>query len=178
MTLNARSVPVRTLYLCKTDKKIKHLKGAISIPPIKGHKQCCGSAGDFLISESGSRIRNKSTSGSVGQRYGSKDPDPHPDPYQNVTSLQHCLLRAPYILIKASFIATDPQAWNKEQRRSKEKNGMKMGGWAGGGGTYLVPVSRLYAAPPGGLRGSANSLIRRLQLPPPGDTPRLLYRIH
>jgi hypothetical protein len=40
-----------------------------------------------------------------------------------------------------------------------------------------VPVSRLYAAPPGGLRGSANSLIRRLQLPPPGDTPRLLYRI-
>jgi hypothetical protein len=30
-----------------------------------------------------------STSGFVRQRYGSEDPDPHPDPYQNVTSPLH-----------------------------------------------------------------------------------------
>jgi hypothetical protein len=32
----------------------------------------------------------KSGSGSVSQRYVSEDPDPHPDPYQNVTDPDHC----------------------------------------------------------------------------------------
>jgi hypothetical protein len=32
-----------------------------------------------------------SASGSVTQRYGSEDPHPHPDPYQNATDPQHCL---------------------------------------------------------------------------------------
>jgi hypothetical protein len=30
-----------------------------------------------------------SASGAVRQSYGSEDPDPHPDPYQNVTDPQH-----------------------------------------------------------------------------------------
>jgi len=30
-----------------------------------------------------------SASGSVSQRYGSEDPDPHLDPYQSVTDPQH-----------------------------------------------------------------------------------------
>jgi hypothetical protein len=50
-----------------------------------------------------------SASGSVSQRYGSEDPDPHPDPYQNVTDPQHWyiheniyeigLYSTPYMLI-------------------------------------------------------------------------------
>jgi hypothetical protein len=32
-----------------------------------------------------------SVSGSVGQRYGSEDPDPHSDPYQFVTDPEHCI---------------------------------------------------------------------------------------
>jgi hypothetical protein len=31
-----------------------------------------------------------SASGCVSQKYGPEDPDPHPDPYQNVTDPQHC----------------------------------------------------------------------------------------
>ncbi len=30
--------------------------------------------------------------GSISQRYGSEDPGPHPDPYQNVTDPQNWLL--------------------------------------------------------------------------------------
>jgi hypothetical protein len=30
-----------------------------------------------------------SASGSVSQRYGCEDPDPHPNPYKNVTDPQH-----------------------------------------------------------------------------------------
>jgi hypothetical protein len=31
--------------------------------------------------------------GSISQRYGSGDPDPHQDPHQNVTDPQHCMVR-------------------------------------------------------------------------------------
>jgi hypothetical protein len=31
-----------------------------------------------------------STSGSASQRYGSEDPNQHPDPYQTVTDPAHC----------------------------------------------------------------------------------------
>ncbi len=34
-------------------------------------------------------------SGSVSQRYGSEDPNPHPDPYQNVTDPEHWTLAVP-----------------------------------------------------------------------------------
>jgi hypothetical protein len=34
--------------------------------------------------------RSASSSGSVSQRYGSVDPHPHPDPFQNVTNPEHC----------------------------------------------------------------------------------------
>ena len=31
-------------------------------------------------------------SGSISQRYGPPDPDPHPDSYQNFMDSQHCIL--------------------------------------------------------------------------------------
>jgi hypothetical protein len=41
------------------------------------------------VNAENSRIRIRS--GCISQRYGSVDPDPHPDPYPNVMDLQHCL---------------------------------------------------------------------------------------
>ncbi len=37
------------------------------------------------------RLEHGSESGTVSQRYGSTDPDPGPDSYQNATDPEHCL---------------------------------------------------------------------------------------
>jgi hypothetical protein len=42
-----------------------------------------------------------SASGSIRQRHGSADPDPHPDPYQNVMYPQHCYV--PVVQIRDIF---------------------------------------------------------------------------
>jgi hypothetical protein len=44
-------------------------------------------------------------SGSVSQRYGSEDLDPHPDPYQNVTDPERCFQNFSFdVEIDAKFI--------------------------------------------------------------------------
>ncbi len=113
----ARSVPERngTLLLRKLTKiKIYSKRGKfylsisrVADPPVL-----------FLISEFGSRIRNKSTSGSINQRYGvrgygiaSGSVTKH---HGSTTLLTKGTV--PYILIKTGFIAMDPQAWNMEHR--------------------------------------------------------------
>ncbi len=57
--------------------------------------------------------------GSVRQRYGSEDPDPHPDPYQNFTDLQHCfwLYEDEVPLLKCTWSAREGPSRQKRSIR-------------------------------------------------------------
>ncbi len=59
-----------------------------------------------------------SASRSVSQRYGSEDPDPHPDPYQNITDPQHCSLACPSLIKKIIKFSSNIRKFRMEQLQS------------------------------------------------------------
>ncbi len=69
-----------------------------------------------------------SASGPDSQRYRSKDPDPHPDPYQNVTDPQLChLITSSLLVIVQETMETEETKEEGEEKKDKEKTALSGG---------------------------------------------------
>ncbi len=71
------------------------LKNDVNVPSKRNKHKNLEKKNYFLLASWRSLMKRAgsgagSASGSVSQRCGSDDPDPHQDPYQNVTELEHC----------------------------------------------------------------------------------------